>query len=453
VDWESVVAKNELAYILGNPPFLGYSIMSHEQKREVEQVFEGLKSCGFLDYVTCWYRKAAQYIQGTAIETAFVSTNSICQGGQVPVLWPELLNKFGIKINFAHQTFKWSNEARGKAAVYCVIIGFSITDRKSKKLYHYATVTSEPTETVVSRINPYLVDADTIFIESRTNPLCKVPAMMSGNRPADDGNLLFSDAEKVIFLTKEPLSEKYIKPFLSAGEFINGRKRWCLWLVDVEPNTLRQMPEVLKRIEAVKKFRAASVDASTRALAMKPALFRETYQPKTFILIPRVSSENRTYIPMGFFDHNSIAGDTCHTIPDATIYHVGVLTSTMHMAWMRYVCGRLKSDYRYSKDIVYNNFPWPLEVTDKQKEAIEMAAQAVLDVRALFPKSSLADLYDPVVMPPELMTAHQKLDKAVEKAYGKTFTDDAGRVAYLFELYQNMTADIFTEPKKKGRKL
>jgi hypothetical protein len=257
LDWESVVPKAELSYILGNPPFLGYSIMNKAQKSEVEQVFEGMKGYGELDYVTCWYKKAALYMRGTAIETAFVSTNSICQGQSVPILWQELFNKHSIKINFAHQTFKWSNEARGKAAVYCVIVGFSLADRKEKRIFTYSDIRGDPSETQAKQINAYLFDGDSIFIESRTKPMCDVPRMMSGNRPCDDGNLLFSDKDKADFITKEPDAETYIKPFLSAGEFLNGKKRWCLWLAGVEPGEWRKLPEVMKRVEAVKKFRAA----------------------------------------------------------------------------------------------------------------------------------------------------------------------------------------------------
>jgi hypothetical protein len=450
LDWESVVPKTELSYIMGNPPFLGSKVMTLAQRNEVAAIFAGVKNCGILDYVTCWYGKSAEYIQNTQIEAAFVSTNSICQGEQVPVLWPHLINKQGIKLNFAHQTFKWSNEARGQAAVYCVIIGFGLTDKKTKRVFQYSTVTGKPVEIKVSRLNPYLIDYDTLFISSRSKPICKVPAMKFGNMPLDGGHLLLSDEEKELFIKTEPNAAKYIKHFISAREFLNGLNRWCLWLVGVEPVELRKMPELIKRIEAVKQFRLSSIAPSTREHASLPALFRDRNHPDSFIVIPRVSSENRKYVPMGFFDHDSIAGDTCMIIPDAAMYHFGVLTSTMHMAWMRYVCGRLKSDYRYSKDIVYNNFPWPFS-SDKQEAAIEEAAQAVLDARARFPDSSLADLYSPLTMPPELVKAHQKLDKAVEKAYGRSFDDDSQRVAYLFELYQKMSGELFVDTKKRGK--
>ena len=441
VDWESVVAKTELTYILGNPPFLGSKVMSERQKKEVTAAFSGVKNGAILDYVTCWYKKAAQYIQGTRVEVAFVSTNSICQGEQVLVLWQELMSKHGVKINFAHQTFKWSNEARGKAAVYCVIIGFALADRSAKKIFQYATVAGEPAETSAKQINAYLVDCDTVFITSRSKPLCDVPPMSFGNMPLDGGHLILSDEEKKEFVRIEPQAKKYVKPLVSAREFLNGMRRWCIWLVDAEPGELRKMPEVMKRIEAVKKFRLASVALSTREHAATPSLFRDRNRPRSFIVVPRVSSEARKYIPMGFFDRKSIASDTCMTVPEGTVYHFGVLTSTMHMAWTRYVCGRLEMRYRYSKDIVYNNFPWP-SPTEKQKAEIEKAAQSVLDARAKFPSSSLADLYDPIAMPPALTKAHQKLDKAVEASYGRAFGDDAQRVAFLFELYQKLAGEM-----------
>jgi len=459
-DWDSLVSKNDLSYILGNPPFLGSKIMTERQRKEVTTLFSGVKNSGILDYVTAWYKKAAEYIQGTNIEVAFVSTNSICQGEQVPVLWPELLNKYNIKINFAHQTFKWSNEARGKAAVYCVIVGFSyqgdrvhsVPLQRKKCIFQYATVTGEPMEVIAKQINPYLIDADTVFIQSRPSPLCNVPPMSFGNMPLDGGNLILSDEEKEEFIKKEPLAKKYIKPLISAREFLNGMQRWCIWLVGVEPGEIKKMPEVQKRIEAVKQFRLASVAPSTRDHAIAPSLFRDRNNPESFIVVPRVSSENRKYIPMGFFDVKSIPSDTCMQIPNGTVYHFGVLTSTMHMAWMRYTCGRLKSDYRYSKDIVYNNFPWP-NPTNKQKTEIEKLAQNILDTRSKFPKSTLANLYDPILMPPELAKAHLKLDKAVENAYGHNFENDSQRAAYLFELYKKLTGDMFVEKNQaKGRK-
>jgi hypothetical protein len=430
---------------------LGKKEQSSQQKSELEHIFEGLKGQGILDYVTCWYKKAVQYIKGTKIEVAFVSTNSICQGEHIPVLWPELMNKHGLKINFAHQTFKWSNEARGKAAVHCVIIGFSLSDRNIKKLYHYATVTGEPIEATANNINSYLVDANTVFIESRTKPISRAaPPINKGNHPLDGGHLLLSNEEKKELLEKEPKAEKFIKPFISSREYLNVGIRWCLWLCDANPHNLRQLPEVMRRVEMVREFRLNSVSPSTRKLAAAPALFRDKNRPESFIVIPTVSSERRPYIPMSFFSGDTIVGITCLFVPNANIYHFGVLSSIMHMAWMRYVCGRMKSDYQYSKDIVYNNFPWPCP-TDKQRKTIEEAAQEVLDARNLFPTSTLADLYDPLAMPSKLAKAHQKLDKAVEKAYGREFDDDNQRVAYLFEVYQSLSGELFREEKKRGK--
>jgi hypothetical protein len=450
LDWTEIIPPAKLSYILGNPPFLGARIMNEKQKKEVGRIFNNMKGFGELDYVTCWYKKAAQYIQDTPIEVSFVSTNSICQGLQVPILWTELLNRHGIKINFAHQTFKWSNEARGKAAVYCVIIGFGLADRKTKKLYRYETVTGEPIETAANQINAYLVDSRDIFIQSRATPLCSgVPEMNFGNMPADGGKLLFSTEEKDAFLKAEPDAAPWIKRFISAHEFINNEQRWCLWLVGIEPSELRRLKLVYARVKEVKSIREASARPQLAAI---PHLFAQITQPagQDFILIPSTSSENRKYIPIGFFSADNIAANSCHIIPNGTVYHFGVLTSAMHMAWVRRVCGRLESRYRYSKDIVYNNFPWPAPA-DKQKAAIERAAQAVLDARALFPASSLADLYDPLTMSPELTKAHQKLDKAVEKAYGRVFADDAERVAYLFELYQQKCGELFAETKRRGK--
>ncbi|GHV55441.1 methylase [Spirochaetia bacterium] len=450
-DWETIVSKDELSYILGNPPFLGYSVMNREQKAEVEKVFDGMKNCGILDYVTAWYKKAALYMQGTNIETAFVSTNSICQGEQVPALWPELMNRFGIKINFAHQTFKWSNEARGKAAVYCVIIGFGLSDRNTKKLYHYATVTGQPAETIAVQINPYLIDAPTIFIEKRTEPLCNVPSMLKGSSPTDDGNFFLDEDEKNSLIKEDKSLKEVIRPFIGAYEYINNIPRYCIWLKDAAPSKYNHSKEIMNRIKKVRQFREKSKREATLKYAEFPSLFSEIRQPSSsYILFPRHSSEQRKYIPIGFLKSNVIAGDSTSIIPNATLYEFGVLTSTMHMAWMRYVCGRIKSDYRYSGTIVYNNFPWP-KPTDKQREAIETAAQEVLNARRLFSESSLADLYNENAMPPELTKAHQRLDKAVERAYRKSFLDDAARVAYLFELYQKMSGELFVGEKKKGR--
>jgi hypothetical protein len=450
-DWESIVPKNELSYILGNPPFLGARVMDKTQKNEVIQIFDNMKDCANLDYVTCWYKKAAEYIKGTNIETAFVSTNSICQGEQVPILWPLLVNKYGLKINFAHQTFKWSNEARGKAAVYCVIVGFSLSDRSRKILYHYADVTADPAETKVNQINAYLIDAPLIFIQKRNTPLCDVSEMVVGNMPNDGGNFLLTEEEKSKILEREPDVKELIRPFLGADEFINNIPRYCIWLKDISPVKYINSKEIQHRISEIRKLRANSTRDATKRLADFPMLFGEIRQSNSdYILVPRHSSENRKYIPMGFIDKHIIAGDSNIIIPNASIYEFGVLTSIMHMAWVRYVCGRLKSDYRYSASIVYNNYPWP-NPTEKQRAAIVTAAEGVLDARKKHPELSLATLYNINTMLPELVKAHQKLDKAVEAAYGRTFDDDSQRVAYLFELYQKLSGELFVDTKKRGK--
>ncbi|MHB9294050.1 hypothetical protein Holit_03176 [Hollandina sp. SP2] len=449
LDWESVVPKAELSYILGNPPFVGYSLMNKRQKGDVEAVFGSLEGGGVLDYVACWYKKAAEYIKDTPIEAAFVSTNSICQGEQVPVLWPELMNKYGIKINFAHQTFKWWNEARNRAAVYCVIIGFSRIDRKDKHIFHYADIAGSPAEASASQINAYLVDAPVIFIQKRTAPLCDVPAMLKGSSPTDNGNFLLTQEERDRLVAQDKTIEELIRPFTGAREYLHNIPRYCIWLKDVSPSRYTHSKEIMGRLEKVKEFRSKSARTATLKGTALPGLFVEIRQPDTdYIIIPRHSSENRQYIPIGFLDKNIIAGDAVTLIPNATLYTFGVLTSGMHMAWMRYVCGRLKSDYRYSNSIVYNNFPWPSS-TVKQKEAIEKAAQAVLDARAAFPDASLADLYEPLATPPGLVKAHQSLDKAIEKAYGKEFTNDADRVSHLFYLYQALTEGLIARKTRR----
>ena len=451
LDWENVIPKNELSYILGNPPFLGASVMSKEQKKDLESVFCNLKGCDSLDYVTSWYKKAARYIQGTDIEVAFVSTNSICQGEQVPILWPELMNKHSIRINFAHQTFKWTNEARGKAAVYCIIIGFGQHDREDKAIFQYSSVTSDPHKINVKQINSYLIDATQLIIQKRTKPISDVPKMVYGSKPSDGGNLIFAEQEKDEFLKIEPAAERYMRQFIGSQEYINNEKRYCLWLVDIEPTQLRKMPYILKRVEAVKQTRLNSTSSTTQAAASRPTLFFTVAQPDNdYLVLPEVSSEKRLYIPIGFMSKDVIASNKCLIIPNASLYLFGILISTMHMAWTRYVSGRLELRYQYSASIVYNNFPWP-NPTEKQTAVIEKSAQEVLDTRAKFPNDSLADLYDPVAMPPALTKAHQKLDKAVEAAYGCSFTDDSQRVAYLFELYQKLSGELFIEEKKKGK--
>jgi hypothetical protein len=449
-DWQDVVPKESLSFILGNPPFIGSKLMTQHQRDQIKRLFNNNDGSGILDYVSGWYIKSAELIQSTKIKVAFVSTNSITQGEQVGALWKTLLDIYHMHINFSHRTFKWSNEAKGNAAVYCVIIGFANFNTPNKSIFEYEEVTKEGNEVKVKNINPYLVDAKDVIVIKRTNPICTVPKMSFGNMPLDGGHLLLTDKEKSEFILIEPKANRFIYPLISAYEFLNGEKRWCLWLLDAQPNDLKQMPEVMKKVELVKKFRLDSVATSTQKFALTPTLFRDRKQPSTYILIPSTTSENRIYIPMGFFSKNDIANNSCHTIPNGNLYHYGILTSTMHMAWVRTVCGRLESRYRYSKDIVYNNYPWPENPSESHIQKIEQAAQKVLDARALFPESSLAVLYDPLTMPPELVKAHQELDKAVDLAYRpQPFPSEAKRMEFLFELYEKYTANLFTKEKVK----
>ena len=440
LNWEDVVPKTKLNYIMGNPPFVGYSLQDKAQKEDILSIYvdeneKPYKTAGKIDYVSGWYFKAASFMQGTAIRTAFVSTNSITQGEQVAGVWKPLYDRFGIHVDFAYRTFRWDSEASLKAHVHCVIVGFSVASYLEKKWIFTGERAQE-----AENINAYLMDAPNVFIDSRSRPLCAVPLMTTGNRPADGGHLIIEDADYADFIKKEPLAKQYIKKLIGAAEFINNKKRWCLWLVGVSPADLRKMPLVMQRVEACKADRAAAPDAGRRKLAERPTQFREINNPDTFVAIPAVSSERRKYIPIGFLDKETIATNLVITIPDATLYHFGVLTSNVHMAWMRAVCGRLKSDYRYSKDVVYNNFPWPTP-TDEQREKIEQTAQAILDARNLYPDCSLADLYDEAAMPPELRKAHQQNDKAVMQAYGfwGKLNSESACVAELMKMYQKLT--------------
>ncbi|MFH0977624.1 MAG: type IIL restriction-modification enzyme MmeI, partial [Spirochaetota bacterium] len=398
--------------------------------------------------------KAAQYIQKTNIKVAFVSTNSISQGEQVGILWNALFNKYNIKIHFAHSTFKWSNEARGMAAVFVVIIGFGNFDADVKLLYEYDDPKSEAHETKVKNINPYLIEGGDIVILSKSSPICDVPKLIYGSKPVDAGNLFLTDLEKDELIKKEPDAKKYIKPILSAKEFLNGKFRWVLWLVDASPSDLQKLPLILEKVNNIKDFRLKSTKVSVQKQAETPTLFSEIRQPKNnYILIPRHSSENRKYIPMGFFDPDYIVSDSCTALPNATLFHFGILMSLMHMTWVRYVCGRIKSDFRYSNDIVYNNFPWPENPTERNVKQIEEKSQQVLDARNDYPDSSLADLYDPLTMPPKLVKAHQELDKAVDLCYrSQPFVNETKRIEFLFELYSKYDSNLFTEEKEKKRK-
>lgn len=428
IDWNDVISKDRLDYIMGNPPFVGFTYMSDEQKRAMDEIFSGVKN---LDFVCGWYKRANDYIKNTKIECGFVSTNSISQGETVSRLWKFL----DFKINYAYQTFIWDSEANAKAHVHCVIVGFADFDRKIKVLYNNGN------KAIVSNINPYLMDAPNVIVESRNKPLCNVSKMVYGNKPADGGYLIIEDADYIDFVTRDPNSKQFIRPLLGAVEFLHNKKRWCLWLKGASPNELRKCPLILERVAKCKENRESSKAAGIRKFAQTPTLFAQITQPddKDYILIPRVSSERRRYVPMDFLTAETIVSDAVQIVPDATIYEFGILNSNVHMAWMRAVCGRLKSDYRYSKDVVYNNFPWP-NASDEQKEKIEKTAQAILDARALYPESSLADLYDPLTMPPELRKAHIANDKAVMQAYGFNVkeTSEASCVAALMKMYQKM---------------
>ena len=425
-------------YIIGNPPFVGYSLQSKEQKDDILNLFvdkygKTIKTAGKIDYVAGWYYKAASLMKHSSnTRTALVSTNSITQGEQVAAIWKPLKELFGIHIDFAYRTFRWDSEASLKAHVHCVIIGFSNVD-VPKVIY------DNEKQKKAENINAYLIDAPSVFVESRKLPICKIPEMVTGNRPADGGHLIIEADDYTDFVKQEPASIPYIKKLLGASEFINNKKRWCLWLVGVSPSELRQMPLVMKRIQACKEDRESAPDEGRRRLALTPHLFREQLNPSTYIIVPATSSEHRRYIPIGFLTAEVIPTNAVQIIPDATLYHFGILESNVHMAWMRAVCGRLKSDYRYSKDVVYNNFPWP-NPTGEQKAKIEQTAQAILDARALYPDSSLADLYDELTMPVELRKAHQDNDRAVMQAYGfhvKTMTESLC-VAELFKMYKEI---------------
>jgi len=444
IDWENIVPKHELNYIMGNPPFVGYSLQTKEQKADIQSVYtdekgKAYKTAGKVDYVACWYFKAAEYIMNTMIKTAFVSTNSITQGEQVEAVWKPIYERFGIHIEFAHRTFRWDSEASLKAHVHCVIIGFTNAMNNSKKKIY-----QENNTLIVDSINPYLLAGNTIFIESRKKPICAVPQIVKGSSPVDGGNLLLSEPERDDLLLKNPSAEKFVRRFYGAKEYLHNIPRYCLWLEGISPEELNKLPYIKERVAAVKKFRSESTKEATRKYADYPLRFMELRQPDSdYILIPRHSSENRRYIPMGFLSPNEICGDANIMLPNATLYHFGVLMSNVHMAWVRTVCGRLEMRYRYSNDIVYNNFPW-CSPTDEQKRRIEQTAQGILDARALYPDSSLSDLYDEISMPPELRKAHTQNDKAVMQAYGFSIknTTEESCVAELMRMYQQMVKKL-----------
>jgi hypothetical protein len=453
-DWEAIISKQKLSFILGNPPFIGSKIMKQSQRDQIVKQFEDADGSGVLDYVSGWYIKAAKYIQGTNIKVAFVSTNSIVQGEQTSILWGHMLHKYNIKIHFAHRTFKWSNEAKGNAAVYCVIVGFASFDTLNKSIFEYEDIKGEAHEIKAKNINPYLVDAKDIFIGKKRKSICNVPDISFGSMPNDGGNFLFTDEEKVEFVRKEPKSKNFFKPLMSAHEFLNGHIRWCLWLKNVNPTDLKETKLVTERIENVRKLRIESSRQATKKLAAYPTLFGEDRQPTSdYILIPLHSSENRKYIPLGFLDKNNIANNSCSTVEKASLFHFGILMSSMHMSWVKTTCGRIKSDFRYSNELVYNNFPWPQDLPKQKIQGVEKLAEQILKVRLRYPDSSLADLYDPLTMPTDLVRAHQDLDKFVDSCYRPVpFSSEAKRMEFLFELYEKYTADLFTKEKPKRAK-
>ena len=441
IDWESVVPKDRVSYIMGNPPFVGYSLQSKAQKDDILSIYvdekgKPYKTAGKIDYVSAWYFKASQLMIGTNIRTAFVSTNSITQGEQVAGVWKPLYDRFGIHIDFAHRTFRWDSEASLKAHVHCVIVGFSVAENTAdRRLFDNGI------EKAVKNINAYLVDTADVFIDNRSKPLCDVPEMSKGSIPVDDGNFFLNANEYPEFIKQEPKAVKYIKKFYGAKEFLHNEERWCLWLLNVSPNELKAMPSVLKRVQNIREFRLQSTKAATRKYADYATRFMEIRQPTTeYIIVPSHSSENRKYIPIGFENPDVICGNANLLIPNATLYEFGVLTSNVHMAWTRIVCGRIKSDYRYSNTVVYNNFPW-CNPTEEQKAKIEKTAQMILDARAMYPDCTLADLYDEAVMPPELRKAHQFNDRAVMEAYGfwGKLNSESECVAELMGMYREMT--------------
>ena len=433
IDWNEVVDKNELSYIMGNPPFVGARLMSQEQKKDLLDVFGKIKNIGNLDYVSGWYKKASDFTYGTRVFCALVSTNSVTQGEQPAILWKPLFES-GIGIDFCHRTFRWDSEASIKAHVHCVIVGFSHAHKTEKYIYEKGRMTK------ANNINAYLVDSDNVFVESRTTPISNgVPEIGIGNKPIDGGNYLFTEEEMIDFIKSEPKSKQYFKPWYGSQEFINNKPRYCLWLGECSPKELRSMPKCLERVQNVREFRLASKSAGTRKIADKPTRFHVENMPTSnYLLIPEVSSERRRYIPIGFMEPTVLCSNLVRITSTATIFDFGILTSNVHMAWMRVVCGRLKSDYRYSKDIVYNNFPW-CDPTPEQKARIEKTAQAILYARALSPDSSLADLYDELTMPKELRKAHQDNDRAVMAAYGFSLKmTESECVAELMKMYSQL---------------
>lgn len=448
-DWNEVIASSDVSYVMGNPPFIGARLMEQDskQKLQVEKVFEKIKDVQDLDYVTCWFKKAAEYMQRSKAETGFVATNSICQGSQVPILWNVLLNDYHVHINFAHQTFRWDSESSDVAAVHCVIIGFSAKERKEKKLYSYRKIDGDAEVQTVAHINPYLFAGEDVFVTAQKEAICDVPKMNFGNQPRDGGHFILSEEEYQEILKQEPGIAKWIHPYMGADEFIKGKKRYCIWLKKAQPSDIQASRILYSKVAAVREFRLESKAKTTNGYAKVPQLFAQITQPDDtdWLIVPSVSSERRRYVPIGFMTGDVISSNAVQIVPNATLYHFGILTSNVHMAWMRMVCGRLEMRYRYSKELVYNTFPWP-QISEELKEKVEKTAQAILDARALFPTSTMAALYDPNLMPIELSKAHAENDRAVMRAYGFMKTENGKKrwlteqecVVELMRRYQNM---------------
>jgi hypothetical protein len=455
LDWKEILPPERCSYVLGNPPFVGKQFATAEQKADMDFVCGKVKGGGVLDYVTGWYFKAGEFIRGTKIVVGFVSTNSISQGEQVGILWNELFTRYRLKIHFAHRTFAWESEARGKAHVHVVILGFAAVDAANKRIYDYENGGEKVTVSIAQNISPYLVEGSDIVILSRAEHICGAPEIVFGNMPNDGGHLLLTAAEKADLIEREPSAKKFIRLFLGAQEFINGEERWCLWLKDASSGDIRNMPEVRKRVEGVREHREKSGRGTTKELARTPTLFGEIRQPtRRFLAVPKTSSERRTYVPIAFLPPSTIVSTELLTISGASVFHFGVLSSAIHMAWVRQVAGRLESRYRYSNRLVYNNYPWPQAPSEKQRAAVEAAAQDVLDAREEYQKkgATLADLYDPLAMPPKLVKAHATLDRAVDRCYrSQPFTSERQRVEFLFALYEKLTSPLIAAAGQKKR--
>lgn len=452
IDWQEILPNTKCSFILGNPPFVGKHLMSDSQSGDMEAICGKVDGSGILDYVTAWYFKAAQYMHNTQIECAFVSTNSITQGEQVGPLWNYLFKEYGVKIHFAHRTFSWTSEARGKAHVHVVIIGFGLSNRSRKVIYDYGADATHPHVAVARNISPYLVEGADLALTARTKPIVSVPECQYGNKPTDNGYLIVEEKDRQAFLNENPQARKYLRPLLCADEYLHNIPRWCLWLVDAPPQDILNCTGLKKRVEAVRQFRLASKKERTRKKANEPALFAEIRQPTSeFVIIPQHSSETRYYIPFGYFSPEYVVHNSCTALPDATPYHFGVISSSMHMAWVKQLCGRLESRLRYSNTLVYNNFPWP-EANDRQQARVSECSSAVLaERRALLDTgSTLAEIYNPLVMPAVLLKAHRSLDRAVEKCYRtEPFVADRQRVEFLFQRYEMLVAPLLPASRRR----